>query len=183
MVFHLEIGAVTVHSGLCLFNVPPSVHLCRWSTLRCHSWTWAFQCSIGSRSNSRPIYSPSCRRSPWTFGFIWRRPIWAFRCCSSFWPGTYVREVEEEDVTLRIRVFDFVESFAVMMFVDDEAWKIAFQRMNRNEMTCRFTPYEWPTPSPCDPHPGKMETQFTLMNCMWFAIGSLMQQGCDFLPK
>ncbi|KFB52145.1 AGAP000801-PA-like protein [Anopheles sinensis] len=47
----------------------------------------------------------------------------------------------------------------------------------------RFTPYEWPTPNPCDPHPEKLQTQFTLMNCMWFAIGSLMQQGCDFLPK
>uniref|UniRef100_A0A336L6S2 CSON001092 protein n=1 Tax=Culicoides sonorensis TaxID=179676 RepID=A0A336L6S2_CULSO len=44
----------------------------------------------------------------------------------------------------------------------------------------RFTPYEWPTPTSCDPNPG---TQFTLMNCLWFAIGSLMQQGCDFLPK
>lgn len=46
----------------------------------------------------------------------------------------------------------------------------------------RFTPYEWTTPSSCNPH-DKNDTQFTLMNCMWFAIGSLMQQGCDFLPK
>lgn len=43
----------------------------------------------------------------------------------------------------------------------------------------RFTPYEWSSGQ----HPDKIETQFTLMNCMWFAIGSLMQQGCDFLPK
>lgn len=43
----------------------------------------------------------------------------------------------------------------------------------------RFTPYEWSTTQ----HPDKYETQFTLMNCMWFAAGSLMQQGCDFLPK
>lgn len=42
----------------------------------------------------------------------------------------------------------------------------------------RFTPYEWSSG-----HPDKVETQFTLMNCMWFAIGSLMQQGCDFLPR
>uniref|UniRef100_A0A0A1XQS4 Glutamate receptor 1 n=2 Tax=Zeugodacus cucurbitae TaxID=28588 RepID=A0A0A1XQS4_ZEUCU len=45
----------------------------------------------------------------------------------------------------------------------------------------RFTPYEWPAYS--DAHGEKIESQFTLMNCMWFAIGSLMQQGCDFLPK
>lgn len=28
----------------------------------------------------------------------------------------------------------------------------------------RFTPYEWSTGQ----HPDKFETQFTLMNCMWF---------------
>ncbi|XP_055852888.1 glutamate receptor ionotropic, kainate 2 [Episyrphus balteatus] len=44
----------------------------------------------------------------------------------------------------------------------------------------RFTPYEWPAYTG---HGEKEESQFTLMNCMWFAIGSLMQQGCDFLPK
>lgn len=43
----------------------------------------------------------------------------------------------------------------------------------------RFTPYEWSSSH----NPDKIETQFTLMNCMWFAAGSLMQQGCDFLPK
>lgn len=44
----------------------------------------------------------------------------------------------------------------------------------------RFTPYEWPAYNGASEKP---ETQFTLLNCMWFAIGSLMQQGCDFLPK
>jgi hypothetical protein len=48
---------------------------------------------------------------------------------------------------------------------------------------CRFTPYEWQNPHPCNPDPDHLENQFTLLNCMWFAIGSLMQQGCDFLPK
>ncbi|XP_014247018.1 glutamate receptor ionotropic, kainate 2-like isoform X3 [Cimex lectularius] len=47
----------------------------------------------------------------------------------------------------------------------------------------RFTPYEWQNPHPCNPNPDHLENQFTLLNCMWFAIGSLMQQGCDFLPK
>ncbi|KAG6450853.1 hypothetical protein O3G_MSEX006783 [Manduca sexta] len=45
----------------------------------------------------------------------------------------------------------------------------------------RFTPYEWhPTHSP---EGEKMENIFSLANCLWFAIGSLMQQSCDFLPK
>ncbi|XP_065349396.1 glutamate receptor ionotropic, kainate 2 isoform X2 [Cloeon dipterum] len=47
----------------------------------------------------------------------------------------------------------------------------------------RFTPYEWQNPHPCNPSPDHLENQFTLLNCLWFAIGSLMQQGCDFLPK
>ncbi|KAJ8970837.1 hypothetical protein NQ317_000711 [Molorchus minor] len=44
-------------------------------------------------------------------------------------------------------------------------------------------PYEWQNPHPCNPNPDHLENQFTLFNCMWFAIGSLMQQGCYFLPK
>lgn len=47
----------------------------------------------------------------------------------------------------------------------------------------RFTPYEWYNPHPCNPDPDNLENQFSLMNCMWFAFGSLMQQGCDILPK
>ncbi|KAJ2951074.1 hypothetical protein O0L34_g5454 [Tuta absoluta] len=45
----------------------------------------------------------------------------------------------------------------------------------------RFTPYEWhPTHSE---NGEKLENIFSLANCLWFAIGSLMQQSCDFLPK
>ncbi|CAL4122174.1 unnamed protein product, partial [Meganyctiphanes norvegica] len=47
----------------------------------------------------------------------------------------------------------------------------------------RFTPYEWTNPHPCNPEPDTLENQFTILNCLWFAIGSLMQQGCDFLPQ
>lgn len=37
----------------------------------------------------------------------------------------------------------------------------------------RFTPYEW-SPMTGSQHPDKIETQFTLMNCMWFAIGCII---------
>ncbi|XP_077295100.1 kainate-type ionotropic glutamate receptor subunit 1D isoform X2 [Arctopsyche grandis] len=48
----------------------------------------------------------------------------------------------------------------------------------------RFTPYEWHKPNPCNPNnPDKLENIFSMVNCLWFAIGSLMQQSCDFLPK
>ncbi|XP_053604879.1 glutamate receptor ionotropic, kainate 2 isoform X2 [Plodia interpunctella] len=45
----------------------------------------------------------------------------------------------------------------------------------------RFTPYEWHQSH--SPDGDKMENIFSLANCLWFAIGSLMQQSCDFLPK
>lgn len=45
----------------------------------------------------------------------------------------------------------------------------------------RFTPYEWHQTH--SPEGDKMENIFSLANCLWFAIGSLMQQSCDFLPK
>ncbi|CAG9562719.1 unnamed protein product [Danaus chrysippus] len=45
----------------------------------------------------------------------------------------------------------------------------------------RFTPYEWHQTH--TPDGEKMENIFSLSNCLWFAIGSLMQQSCDFLPK
>ncbi|GBP84886.1 Glutamate receptor ionotropic, kainate 2 [Eumeta japonica] len=45
----------------------------------------------------------------------------------------------------------------------------------------RFTPYEWHQTRSADGE--NMENIFSLSNCLWFAIGSLMQQSCDFLPK
>ncbi|XP_049872215.1 glutamate receptor ionotropic, kainate 2 isoform X4 [Pectinophora gossypiella] len=45
----------------------------------------------------------------------------------------------------------------------------------------RFTPYEWHQTH--SPDGEKLENIFSLANCLWFAIGSLMQQSCDFLPK
>lgn len=46
-----------------------------------------------------------------------------------------------------------------------------------NGLTCRFTPYEWYNPNPCNPDSDVVENQFTLLNSLWFNIGSLMQQG------
>lgn len=34
----------------------------------------------------------------------------------------------------------------------------------------RFTPYEWQAPMTSGQHPDKIETQFTLMNCMWYGF-------------
>ncbi|XP_060567354.1 glutamate receptor ionotropic, kainate 1-like [Ruditapes philippinarum] len=47
----------------------------------------------------------------------------------------------------------------------------------------RFTPYEWENPHPCNEESEEVENQFTILNSLWFTIGSLMQQGCDIMPK
>lgn len=47
----------------------------------------------------------------------------------------------------------------------------------------RFSPYEWDNPHPCNNDPDVLENQFTLLNSLWFTIGSLMQQGSDIAPK
>ncbi|EDS27907.1 conserved hypothetical protein [Culex quinquefasciatus] len=46
-----------------------------------------------------------------------------------------------------------------------------------------FTPYEWENPHPCNSDPQFLENSFTLLNSLWFTIGSLMQQGCDIAPN
>lgn len=47
----------------------------------------------------------------------------------------------------------------------------------------RFSPYEWDNPHPCLDEPQVLENQFSLLNSLWFTIGSLMQQGSDIAPK
>ncbi|XP_052237251.1 glutamate receptor ionotropic, kainate 2-like isoform X4 [Dreissena polymorpha] len=47
----------------------------------------------------------------------------------------------------------------------------------------RFTPYEWENPHPCNEDSEVVENQFTILNSLWFTIGSLMQQGSDIAPK
>ncbi|KAG1653676.1 Glutamate receptor ionotropic, kainate 2 [Nymphon striatum] len=44
-------------------------------------------------------------------------------------------------------------------------------------------PYEWQCPHPCNQNSEILENQFTLMNSLWFIVGSLMQQGSDLAPK
>ncbi|PZC73972.1 hypothetical protein B5X24_HaOG200832 [Helicoverpa armigera] len=47
----------------------------------------------------------------------------------------------------------------------------------------RFSPYEWDSPRNCLDEPPVLENQFTLLNSLWFTIGSLMQQVSPLLLK
>lgn len=46
----------------------------------------------------------------------------------------------------------------------------------------RMCPSEWQNPHPCNPMPEHLENQLTLMNCLWFTVGALMQQGSEIAP-
>lgn len=47
----------------------------------------------------------------------------------------------------------------------------------------RLSPYEWDNPHPCRQNDQVLENSFSLLNSLWFTIGSLMQQGSDLAPK
>ncbi|KAK9498544.1 hypothetical protein O3M35_003153 [Rhynocoris fuscipes] len=47
----------------------------------------------------------------------------------------------------------------------------------------RFSPYEWENSHQCNDGSDMLENQFSLLNSLWFTIGSLMQQGSDIAPK
>ena len=43
----------------------------------------------------------------------------------------------------------------------------------------RFSPYEWRNTHPCNFNNEFVENQFTVWNSLWFAVGTLMQQGTE----
>lgn len=47
----------------------------------------------------------------------------------------------------------------------------------------RITEADWLNPHPCDDEPEELENAWNINNCIWLAVGSIMQQGCDILPK
>ncbi|XP_022911458.2 glutamate receptor ionotropic, kainate 2-like [Onthophagus taurus] len=50
-------------------------------------------------------------------------------------------------------------------------------------VAARLAPQDWENPHPCDPHPKELENIWSLKNCFWLTMGSIMAQGCDILPK
>ncbi|XP_063930572.1 glutamate receptor ionotropic, kainate 2-like isoform X2 [Zophobas morio] len=50
-------------------------------------------------------------------------------------------------------------------------------------LVARLNPNEWENPHPCNPCPEQLENVWNIRNCYWLTLGSIMQQGCDILPK
>lgn len=47
----------------------------------------------------------------------------------------------------------------------------------------RLAADDWENPNPGDPEPEQLESIWSLPNCIWLAAGSVLQQGCDLMPK
>ncbi|XP_069972392.1 glutamate receptor ionotropic, kainate 2-like isoform X1 [Penaeus vannamei] len=47
----------------------------------------------------------------------------------------------------------------------------------------RMAPEEWDCPYPCIQDPDELENSFTLLNSLWFIIGTFLCQGADIAPK
>ncbi|XP_071506809.1 glutamate receptor ionotropic, kainate 2-like [Diadema antillarum] len=50
-------------------------------------------------------------------------------------------------------------------------------------LLARFSPYEWYNSHPINPDYDAVENQFTLLSCLWFSFGGLMQQGSELNPR
>lgn len=42
---------------------------------------------------------------------------------------------------------------------------------------------DWESGHPCNQEPEEVESIWNILNCVWLAMGSIMGQGCDILPK
>lgn len=47
----------------------------------------------------------------------------------------------------------------------------------------RVTPHEWQNPHPCTTEPEELENSLSLINCLWFSLGSILCQGSEVLPR
>ncbi|RZC36214.1 Lig chan, ANF receptor and/or SBP bac 3 domain containing protein, partial [Asbolus verrucosus] len=47
----------------------------------------------------------------------------------------------------------------------------------------RMAPGDWENPHPCNLTPDELENLWSISNCLWLTMGSIMNQGSDILPK
>ena len=87
------------------------------------------------------------------FGFIWLLRIYVFLSYYSFWLSNLLYRI------------DSILHYLTQIFPK------------------RLASDDWENPHPCDDEPEELETIWNLVNCGWLTAGSIMQQGCDILPK
>ncbi|XP_013191608.2 glutamate receptor ionotropic, kainate 2 [Amyelois transitella] len=50
-------------------------------------------------------------------------------------------------------------------------------------LCARMSQDDWVNPHPCNQDPKNLQNIWSLYNCMWLTMGSIMTQGCDILPR
>ncbi|CAH4033776.1 unnamed protein product [Pieris brassicae] len=50
-------------------------------------------------------------------------------------------------------------------------------------LCARMSQGDWVNPHPCNQNPENLQNIWSLYNCMWLTMGSIMTQGCDILPR
>uniref|UniRef100_A0A1I8ARD8 Glutamate receptor n=1 Tax=Steinernema glaseri TaxID=37863 RepID=A0A1I8ARD8_9BILA len=89
-----------------------------------------------------------------------------------------------EDVHQKSTLFTFLEplSFSVWISLLGSYLLVSFTMW----LLARFSPYEWFDIQQIDERDKSMDNhknQFSILNSLWFAVGSLMQQGSDVIPR
>ncbi|XP_067620607.1 glutamate receptor ionotropic, kainate 2 isoform X2 [Eurosta solidaginis] len=78
-------------------------------------------------------------------------------------------------------VFAFLEPFAEEVWYNMMLTQLVMTLLF--VLLARFSHHEWKNPNPADPDPVELENIWNKSNSFWLMIGSIMQQGCDILPR
>lgn len=60
---------------------------------------------------------------------------------------------------------------------------ILLMRINKMLFHFSMSQGDWVNPHPCNQNPENLQNIWSLYNCMWLTMGSIMTQGCDILPR
>lgn len=78
-------------------------------------------------------------------------------------------------------LFSFLDPFTVevwlytgLAYVTVSVLVFVLSRINNDD---------WESAHPCNQEPEEVESIWNILNCVWLAMGSIMGQGCDILPK
>ena len=136
---------------------------------KCILQEWAY--CLRNPWRNLPICFPSFLHFRLMCGSTWRQHILESQYYSSYLPGNYIGSIPAKlIITLNVLLIILEELQYIITF-----WHSIF--------TPRFSPYEWDNPHPCRTESDVLVNDFSLVNSMWFTIGSLMQQGSDLSPK
>ncbi|XP_018576212.1 glutamate receptor ionotropic, kainate 2-like [Anoplophora glabripennis] len=88
----------------------------------------------------------------------------------------YKEEAEED-----INMFAFLDPFSMPIWIYTATLYLVISVVLY--FISRMTPGDWENPHPCNENPEELENIWSIKNCLWLTLGSIMTQGCDILPK